>query len=172
MTDWKYNMLKHFYRTILLLGLLLVSPLSLADPAYKVQEVTDLTALAQQARDAQTPILIMFSQRGCTYCTVLEEDYLRPMLRSGDYQDKVIIRKVRIDSFETLRGFNGEAIDADDLAHHYRAYVTPTMVFLDHNGNELTRRLMGIGTEGFFAAEIDQAIATSLNRLRSVALNH
>jgi hypothetical protein len=46
------------------------------------------------------------------------------------------------------------------------------MVFLDHNGNELTRRLMGIGTEGFFAAEIDQAIATSLNRLRSVALNH
>jgi len=30
---------------------------------------------------------------------------------------------------------------------------------------------MGIGTEGFFAAEIDTAIDTSLNRLRLVALN-
>ena len=61
-------------------------------------------------------------------------------------------------------------IDVNDFAGDYRAYVTPTMVFLDHNGKELTKRLMGVGTEGFFANEIDMAIDKSLNRLRSVAL--
>lgn len=113
----------------------------------------------------------MFSQKNCTYCEILEEQYLRPMLKSGEYKDKVIIRKVRIDSYDTLRHFNGSEIDVSDFAGDYRAYITPTMVFLDSNGRELTKRLMGVGTEGFFANEIDQAIVHSLRRLSSVALN-
>lgn len=140
------------------------------DPAT-IEEVTDLQALASLARQQQTPILLMFSQKGCAYCVILEEDYLKPMLRSGDYLNKVIIRKVRIDSFDTLRGFDGNQLGADQLATRYRAYVTPTMVFLDHTGKELAKRLLGIGTEGYFAAEIDQAIDTSLHRLRAVAVN-
>ena len=164
-------MLKKIPGLIMLLAILPISQFSLAEPVHNIQEVQDLAALGNEARDTQTPILIMFSQKGCTYCVILEEDYLRPILKSGDYQDKVIIRKVRIDSFDTLRGFDGKLIEADAFASNYRAYVTPTMVFLDHNGLELTNRLMGIGTEGFFAAEIDTAINTSLSRLRSVALN-
>lgn len=168
-------MLKTINNLIILFSMLLISQFSLAEPVHNVphviQEVHDFAELGKLARNQQTPILIMFSQKGCTYCVVLEEDYLRPMLRSGDYQDKVIIRKVRVDSFETLRDFDGNPVEADSFATNYRAYVTPTMVFLDHNGKELTKRLMGIGTEGFFAAEIDTAIDMSLNRLRSVALN-
>ena len=169
-------MLKKIRNTIMLLSMLLISQFSFAEPMqndqYTIHEVQDLAGLAQQAHDQQTPILIMFSQNGCSYCVILEEDYLRPMLKSGDYQDKVIIRKVRIDSYETLRGFDGNPVEADTFASNYRAYVTPTMVFLDHNGRELTKRLMGVGTEGFFAAEIDTAIDTSLNRLRSVAFKN
>jgi len=127
-------MLKKIPNAIMLLSMLLISPFSLAEPVHNVQhviqEVQNLAELANKARDRQTPILIMFSQKGCTYCVVLEEDYLRPILRSGDYQDKVIIRKVRIDSYETLRGFDGKPVEADAFASHYRAYVTPTMVFL------------------------------------------
>lgn len=165
-------MMKKITGFILFLAMLSLAQLSIAEPAHPIQEVQDLAVLGNQARDAQTPILIMFSQKGCTYCVILEENYLRPMLKSGEYKNKVIIRKIRIDSFDTLRDFNGKEIDADQFASDYRAYVTPTMVFLDHNGLELTKRLMGVGTEGFFADEIDTAITTSLNRLRSVALNN
>lgn len=167
-------MFKKIVNSILFLGLLMISRVSFAESDHNAQhvieEVHDLSALASQANNQQVPILIMFSQQGCAYCVVLEENYLKPMLKSGDYQNKVIIRKVRIDSYDTLRGFDGSPVEADKLATNYRAYVTPTMVFLDHNGKELTTRLLGIGTEGFFANEIDQAIDHSLLRLRAVAL--
>lgn len=155
---------------LLFAGYLLFTSAAIAQEAPPVKETTDLYSLGQDAHERDLPILVMFSQTNCTYCVVLEESYLRPMLKSGEYQDKVIIRKVMIDSFDSVRNFNGSKIDASDFAGNYRAYVTPTMVFLDHNGKELTNRLMGVGTEGFFANEIDQSINHSLNRLRSVAL--
>ncbi|MEJ2140890.1 MAG: thioredoxin fold domain-containing protein [Gammaproteobacteria bacterium] len=155
---------------LLLSTWLLVAHVAMAGDLPQLKETHDLYTLGEKANKKDLPILVMFSQTGCAYCVVLEDQYLRPMLKSGDYRDKVIIRKVKIDGFDTLRNFDGSEIEASDFAGKYRAYVTPTMVFLDHNGNELTSRLMGVGTEGFFAAEIDQAIDTSLNRLRSVAL--
>lgn len=149
---------------------LLFTNMVIAQDAPHLRETSDLYSLGEVAHERDVPILVMFSQQNCTYCVILEKEYLRPMLKSGDYKDKVIIRKVMIDSFDTLRNFDGSEIDASKFSGDYRAYVTPTMVFLDHNGKELTRRLMGIGTEGFFADEIDQAINKSLQRLRAVAL--
>ena len=155
---------------LLITACFLVANAASAEDTPRLEETVDLYLLGERANQKDVPILVMFSQTGCTYCSILEDHYLRPMLKSGEYRDKVIIRKVKIDSFDTLRNFDGSQIDASDFAGKYRAYVTPTMVFLDHKGNELTKRLMGVGTEGFFANEIDQAIDTSLNRLRSVAL--
>jgi len=163
----------HYF--LLSLAMLLIIPASQAEDAdaqiLVVDEVQNLEALGEQARNDDVAVLLMFSQKGCTYCIILEQDYLLPMLRSGDYAKKVIIRKISIDSYETLRNFDGTSISADTFATNYRSYVTPTMVFLDHNGRELTKRLMGVGTEGFFFADIDRAIDTSLNRLRSIVLN-
>lgn len=155
---------------LLISACLLVANAARAEDIPRIEETVDLYSLGEQANQKDVPILVMFSQTGCAYCSILEEQYLRPMLKSGDYKDKVIIRKIKIDSFDMLRNFDGSKIDASDFAGKYRAYVTPTMVFLDNKGNELTKRLMGVGTEGFFANEIDQAIDISLNRLRSVAL--
>jgi thioredoxin-related protein len=156
---------------IIAAGLLGLTNLASAQDTPRLHETTDLSAVAEQAHEQDVPILVVFTQKNCAYCIILEEEYIRPMLKSGDYKNKVIIRKVRIDNFESLTGFDGKPVDADMFAGEYRAYVTPTMVFLDHNGRELTSRLMGIGTEGFFAAEIDDAIDVSLSRLRSVAIN-
>lgn len=155
---------------LLFCGSLFFAGAAIAQDSPRLEETSDFYSLGEDAGERDLPILVMFSQTNCTYCVILEEQYLRPMLKSGEYKDKVIIRKVSIDSFDMLRHFDGSKIDASDFAGNYRAYVTPTMVFLDRNGKELTKRLMGVGTEGFFANEIDKAIDHSLRRLRSVAL--
>lgn len=141
------------------------------DAGDKVIKVTDLEALGELAAGRKLPILIMFSQVECPYCTIMEENYLRPMLRSGEYRDKIIIRKVRIDDFDTFTDFDGNRIEADHLTGRYRAFVTPTLVFLNKDGEEIAPKLVGIGTEGFFAGDIDNAIDMALNRLRSVAFH-
>ena len=131
----------------------------------------DLEALGEQAHERKLPILIMFTQTECSYCTIMEEDYLRPMLLSGEYTDKVIIRKIKIDEYDTLTNFDGSRIEADKLPGHYRAWVTPTLVFLNGDGKEIAPKLVGIGTEGFFAKDIDNAIDAALMHLNSMASN-
>lgn len=162
--------MKHVQLIISLCLSLAIFSLSQAEPV-KLPETRDLYADAQLARDKNIPMLVMFSQQGCAYCVVMEEEYLKPMIISGDYKDKILIRKVMRDSYGNIRSFDGKAIAADTLANSYRAFVSPTVVFVDHNGKELAKRIMGIGTEGYFAYELDQAIDLSLQRLRAVALN-
>lgn len=134
-------------------------------PYVKVREPTDLQAVGQEAQRRQLPILIMFSRQGCPYCDVVREEFLKPMLRSGDYTDRVIILEIHSDSYATLRDFNGQMIGADALATRYRASFAPTVVFLDHRGKELVERLIGITTRDFYGGFLDEAIEQSLQRL-------
>lgn len=166
--------MQHRVFTLLTLSLALcLSPFTVGvaeESGDTVTKVRDLEALSEQASEHKLPILIMFSQDQCPYCTIMEENYLRPMLRSGQYKDKIIIRKVKIDDYKTLTDFNGKRIDAEELTSRYGSWVTPTLVFLNSEGKEIAPKLVGIGTEGFFAGDIDNAIEVALTHLRSVAL--
>lgn len=156
-----------------ILGLFLLLGLAgqavLADDVT-IQQVTDLESLGEEATDRRLPILIMFSQEECPYCTIMEESYLKPMLRSGEYTNKVLIRKIMIDDMATLTDFNGDRVESDHLTARYRAWVTPTLIFVNGQGHEVAAKLVGIGTEGFFAGDIDNAIDRAISALRSVAM--
>ena len=140
-------------------------------PYVKVREPTDLQAVSQEARQRQLPILIMFSRQGCPYCDVVREEFLKPMLRSGDYKDRVIMLEIHSDSYAQLRDFNGQMIGAEALAQRYRASFAPTVVFLNHQGKELVERLIGITTRDFYGGFLDEAIDQSLQHLRSVTMH-
>lgn len=132
---------------------------------------TDLYQDAKIARQKNIPLLIMFSQDDCVYCKIVMEQFLKPMLKSGDYDNKVLMRVVKVDSFDDIRGFDGKLIMADQLGTYYRAYVTPTIVLVDPNGEELTPRLMGISNEHFYGGELDDAINVSFSKMNQLAAN-
>ena len=140
-------------------------------PYVKVREATDLQAVGQEARVRKLPILIMFSMQGCQYCDVVREEFLKPMLRSGDYEDRVIMLELYSDSHAQLRDFNGQLISASELTHRYKAGFAPTVVFLDSQGNEQAERLIGITTLDFYGGFLDEAIDESLQRVRDIAIN-
>jgi len=157
-----------------LLPLLLTLPLSAASqnaPAYKVPRAIDLQADGRLARQRNLPILIMFSQDGCSYCDQVREQFLEPMRKSGDYTEKVIMRMLRLDSFDEIRDFDGQWREPDEIATRYRASVTPTVIFVDYRGHELAERLLGINTVAFYGGLLDDAIDLSLQRLRPVNLS-
>lgn len=140
-------------------------------PYVKVREATDLQAVGQEARVRKLPILIMFSMRDCQYCDVVREEFLKPMLRSGDYVDRVIMLELYSDSHAQLRDFNGQLISANRLIQRYKAGFAPTVVFLDSQGNEQAERLIGITTRDFYGGFLDEAIDESLQRVRDIASN-
>ena len=132
----------------------------------KVEEIKDFSRVADVSDERNLPILLMFSAEHCSYCVRLEEDFLEPMLRSGDYTDKVVIRKMKIDGYGTVRDFDGKQIPIDEFTGRYRVYVTPTVVFLDSSGAQLAPKRVGLSTPDFYGGYLDQAIDLALDVLR------
>lgn len=152
-----------------LLPLLMILPstaVSDTRPYYKVPQAHDLVADGKLAQQTKRPILIMFSQSGCLYCDQVREEFLEPMRKSGDYKDKIIMRIIKLDSFEEVRDFDGHWRDPSDIAVRYRASVTPTVIVVDHRGHQLAERILGITTPAFYGGELDDAIELGLQRLR------
>ena len=123
-----------------------------------IASATDLFKDASLAREQGLVILIEFASDSCEYCRLLEKEFLNPMLINSEYDEKVIIRSVQLDGYESFRGFQGELISPGQFASRYGIKVTPTIVFLDANGNELSDKLVGIWSVDFFGGYIDNRI--------------
>ncbi len=132
----------------------------------EVPVAEDLQQDGEGARTDRLPILLAFSAIECSYCDDLEEEFLEPMLLSGDYADKVIIRKLVLDNGSRVRDFSGRSQEAADLAHAFRVFVTPTILFVDADGRELAERMIGINTLEMFGGYLDGCIDTALLNLR------
>jgi thioredoxin-related protein len=128
---------------------------------------TDLQADGLQAREARLPILLTFSAIACEYCRQLEDQFLRPMLISGEYSDRILIRRLLLDNGSRVIDFSGERIATTELSDRYKVFVTPTILFLDSDGNELARRMVGINTPEMYGGYLDNCIDTALYRIRN-----
>lgn len=142
---------------------------SYPNDGVEVRTIMDLSREASLINARKLPLLIEFSAEDCPYCRLLEEDFLKPMLRSGDYTDRVIIRKVDIGSDRPLTDFNGVPVTGRELARRYGVKVTPTVLLLDAEGRELGERLIGVTTPDFFGGYLDAAIDESRRLLRALA---
>ena len=99
-----------------------------------------------------------FSSEYCGYCRQLEQDFLMPMQRNSDYDDKILIRSVSMSDYEYLVDFEGRSVSNAEFASQYGVSVTPTLVFLDSNGVELTEKLVGFWSLDYFGGFIDNSI--------------
>jgi thioredoxin-related protein len=138
-----------------------------AEPA--VPAATDLQRDGREALDRQLPIVLEISTAGCAYCRQLEQEFLVPMLLSGDYTDKLILRRLSLDSGSPVTGFDGQPLATVTLAGRYRTRMTPTLVFMDGHGRELTERIVGINTPELFGGYLDACIDTALQVIRNPA---
>ena len=114
-------------------------------------------------------MLLTFSAITCEYCRQLEDEFLRPMLISGEYTDRILIRRLLLDNGSRVIDFAGERIASTQLSDRYKVYVTPTILFLDGNGNELAERMVGIYTPEMYGGYLDNCIDTALYTIRAPA---
>lgn len=131
-----------------------------------VTQTTSLQDDAQLAQQKQVPLLIIFSQEYCGFCEKLKEEIIHPMLISDDYTNKVVIRELRIDG-QNINDFNGRMIGPGDIFTRYMLHVTPSLLLLDKNGDELAERQIGINTIDYYGYFLDKAIEHALQKLRS-----
>lgn len=143
-----------------------VTCLTVLPAEVEVPYGTDLRSDGALAQARQLPILLEFSAISCGYCRQLEDEFLEPMLISGEYTDRVIIRRLLVDTGQHVTDFDGTKRAASDIASRYRAWVTPTIVFIDGTGREVAERMKGINTPELFGGYLDACIDTALLQIR------
>lgn len=148
----------------LLAGIHLLIGAALA-AASNVPEVENLQQDGRHSAERGLPILVAFTASNCTFCVKLEQDFLEPMLKSGDYADRVIIRTLTIDRPQMIRDFDGGEELPRTIAARYGVALTPTVLLLGPDGEELTDRMIGLTTPDYYGAYLDQAIATARKKL-------
>lgn len=133
-------------------------------PYVEIQQVQDFTAITQEARNSGKLIMLEMSASYCGYCRTLEEEIIKPMLRSGDY-NHVLIRKLEIDSHYSMNHPSGKKTSPAQLANQFKVFVTPTLIFLDGEGKEVSERILGVNSLDYYGAYVDEALQKGLRSL-------
>ena len=160
-------------RFLLKLPLILAIPLTALETTNEpsqtksmVIEESNFQQLSQEMEQKSLGLLLLFHAEHCPYCELMEKEILSPMLKSGDYTDKVIIRKLQVDESRDIKNFKGESVQPSDVAARYDVTVTPTLVFLDKDGNQKAKKMVGINTVDYFGVYLDEEIEVLRKNLK------
>lgn len=133
----------------------------------RVAMTDDLVEVAALSQKNGVPILLMFSTEDCTYCKQLESEVLGPMRKAGIDPKRVILRKVMMDEYDTLRDFSGRKRNAESFAINRGVEIVPTLELVDATGKTLVPKIIGYQTPGLYGDYLEQAIDVSQSLIKS-----
>lgn len=155
-----------YYLLLILIFIAQAPTVTYADSkVHEIIKTTDLAQLGTDSGKTRRPILLLMSRANCTFCINLKREILNPMVLSGYYDSRIIIRELMIDSDTKILGFDGHELDASIMASKYGVSITPTMLFLGSDGTEQTERIVGMSTVDYFPFYIDQTIDKAVKKL-------
>jgi len=115
----------------------------------------------KRSRATGKPIIVFISQKGCEYCHLLRTRVLIPMIRAGEFKSNAILREVSLDPGTKLRDFDGAELSGRDFAARYEVFVTPTLLFLNSEGQKLADPIIGTSNIDLYEFYLKRAIDNS-----------
>lgn len=158
--------MKHTFTLALLILLATTASWLPASQAEGLPVVKNLTLDAKESRAKQAPIMVLFMSNTCTYCEKVLQDYLLPMQRDHEYDNKVILRQIEINSQDKLIDFNGKVTTQSAYSGAHKIWAVPTVMLFDSQGRELTS-IVGLLTVDFYLAYLDNAINESQAKIKT-----
>ncbi|HBE92653.1 MAG TPA: thioredoxin [Gammaproteobacteria bacterium] len=130
-----------------------------------LEPARDLAADAAKAACSGQPLVLMFSSDYCTYCHIVRELYLRPILEDKRYPG-IIIREINTTSSDQVRDFNGRTVTMQDLAFQYDTHLVPVVAMLGTDGEMLTEPMIGISSQDYYGYYLDEALQSAGEQVR------
>ncbi len=93
----------------------------------------------QEAADAGRRVVLYFHQDGCPYCAKLLADNFGQRAISEKTQDRFDVVSINLWGDRVVTGFSGETTTEKAFAKTLRVMFTPTLLFLDEQGNVVLR---------------------------------
>ncbi len=129
---------------------------------HRVPSVTNLAALAETAAENNSLILIEYSTPGCDFCEVLEEEVIAPLLLSPGVGERLLVRRVSIDSYSGITGFDGRRYSAAEFSNRHGVDLYPSLLFFNARGEEVAERIVGVTTLDYVQQRLDSVLVEFL----------
>ncbi|MCW8890408.1 MAG: thioredoxin fold domain-containing protein [Sedimenticola sp.] len=136
-----------------------------------VIEATNLHLDGQTARQKGKAIMLLVSQEHCGFCVQIKQEVIGPMIRSGSYDERLMIRELFLDTGSDVVDFKGQRRESHAFSYDYKVFLTPTLLFLDADGKELAEKMVGIQTPEMFYYYVDQSVQNALSALDKPSLS-
>ncbi len=150
-------------RIVTLICLFLISTCVISDGYERLLYLKNFQKLGERACKENKVMVVMISRESCPYCVKLKKLVFVPEVKHGELNSKWLLRELLIDSGETHIGFDGKEIESVDYARSIKATLTPTVLFLDKDGKEIGKRIVGTGgTIDFYDFYLKRSINEAL----------
>ena len=136
-----------------------------------VPPLLDLGHDGEISRLEKKPVILFFSLPDCSYCKVVRQNYLSPLLRNHVVKDRPLIREVDMMSLKEVKNADHRLTTQRDVAKRFNIVAAPTVLFIDGNGNALTAPIVGGDIAGLYGGYLDNAFAESARKLAGVPDN-
>ncbi|MEW6693155.1 MAG: hypothetical protein AB1340_10020 [Pseudomonadota bacterium] len=147
---------------LILLASLLFAPLAYA---AEVPALTDLRADLAQMRQRQLPMVLLVHAPGCGYCHYVLEEHLEPMILSGKYVDRALIRQLAAGAAELVDA-GGRGVSGREFARSLGVRLYPTVLMLGPDGRVLGEPLVGVANTELYGTQLEFALQKAEARLR------
>jgi len=165
-----HRKLKQSSWRVLLVALAVIgNGLSIAAPAASeslVPLLSEPVADSKQARDGDMIIVVLFEYEDCPWCEYILEHEIEPIIRSEAFKSTVIFRRASIsDTTTELTSFDGTPTTSQRLAKSHGVSISPTLVFLNADGDVMAPQLVGVSSRDFYGYYLEKRIAEALAKL-------
>ena len=128
----------------------------------------DLAEIGRLSQQQGIPAVVFVSRDACPYCRTLRDTILKPMFTAGKFEQRALLVEVSLDRVEPLTGFDNIATTAEAFSELYRSEITPTLLFLDSNGDEIAKRIVGISNLELYGFYLQKSIDEALRKIQSI----
>lgn len=137
--------------------------------AEGVPPAQDLQQDAAAARAIDGALLVILVGQRCVYCERVLNEFLIPMSRNRQYQEKLVMRRLVVSDDSPIRDFEGRPSTPRKLARQYGYSLVPTVLLLDAKGRMLAKPVVGLTTVDYYGMYLDEAIDLAVNKIRAKA---
>lgn len=155
-------------KVLLSLGGLLLTVLMSAAQAddWELKEAKDFSALSAQSKKDHLPIAIYFNMTKINGSKRLKEMAILPMIENGLLDGYVHMVQVTVDQpDERIKDFYGEPVKPKFFQDMYNVTSIPSIVFVDADGNEISKRMTNSGAYDYVPYYLKQRINQALKEL-------
>jgi thioredoxin-related protein len=103
------------------------------------------------------PLVVLVSLDHCPFCKIARENYLIPLIA----EQSIPVVQVNTGHATAIVDAHGHRTTHSELIKTWQIKVTPTVLFLGKNGQEIAPRLEGGSSSDFYGAYLDERVRTA-----------